>query len=658
MKRFKNITLSNRRKLAIAGVGLAVLAIGGTIAYNQTASIFSNNFKLATDEIEAIDVVPIERNTAQPCEEYPKTAVVKNKNNDSRYVRMKINTYWRVENTAQTDHETSDLPMTWTDGSGTHEYAYYLTQNDDKWNLNNDGWYYYYQPLAGGATTESLLKSAMFNCDANFGGETSYSQDGLVAETIVSPYSNAEFHIYVTFQISDEPMISRTRLYDLVASKTSGVDSSVDFSQTATASTGNGNGVNTLAAHKDDDKPVYYYRGEVSDNNVLFNNQCWKMVRTTGTGGVKMVYAGTPNEENGAMVCSNVGISTELEDLTHYVDPQDESDSWLDGCWVGYRYKTSPGIVGYMFNRRYLYICTEHRTSSEDNIVVGNDVEYVNGHYELRNTSSGKIYEVINDFYNNKHYYCQDGSASCENVLYSVEITSYQSGSDWVFSSKSVEFTNGGKIDDENGVYANDYDSEAKKTVETWFGNNMASVEDKLEDTVYCDDRTVYNQALGSKDAGVSRANNDWAWYGPGYRVVRVNQPSVDCPNKRDSFTKQESATGNGKLTYKVGLMTADELSLAGILYGTNADTNYLSMPHDQTGEHRWSDSWTMSQVYNVIDENNVIYTIYWSQSMGGNNCGSRGCGDYRVRPVISIIYDTYVADGDGTASNPYTLEW
>ena len=54
MKRFKNITLSNRRKLAVAGVGLAVLAIGGTIAYNQAAPIFSNNFKLATDEIESI----------------------------------------------------------------------------------------------------------------------------------------------------------------------------------------------------------------------------------------------------------------------------------------------------------------------------------------------------------------------------------------------------------------------------------------------------------------------------------------------------------------------------------------------------------------------------------------------------------------------------
>ena len=276
----------------------------------------------------------------------------------------------------------------------------------------------------------------------------------------------------------------------------------------------------------------------------------------------------------------------------------------------------------------------------------------------MQNTSSGKIYQVISDFYSNKHYYCQDGSASCEKVLYAVEITSSYSGSTGTFSVKSVEFTGGGKIDDEDGIYANDYDSEAKKTVERWFGNNMVSVEDKLEDTVYCDDRTVYNQALGSKDAGVSRANNDWAWYGPGYRVVRVNQPSVDCPNKRDSFTKQESATGNGKLTYKVGLMTADELSLAGLLYGTNADTNYLSMPHDQTGKHRWSDSWTMSQINNVIDENNVIYTIYWSQQIGGNNCGSRGCGDYRVRPVISMIYDTFVADGDGSTSNPYTLEW
>jgi len=37
---------------------------------------------------------------------------------------------------------------------------------------------------------------------------------------------------------------------------------------------------------------VYYYYGEASNNNVLFANYCWKIIRTTDTGGVKLLYNG------------------------------------------------------------------------------------------------------------------------------------------------------------------------------------------------------------------------------------------------------------------------------------------------------------------------------------------------------------------------------
>ena len=40
--------------------------------------------------------------------------------------------------------------------------------------------------------------------------------------------------------------------------------------------------------------PVYYYNGAVEDNNVLFAGFCWKIVRTTDTGGVKLIYNGAP----------------------------------------------------------------------------------------------------------------------------------------------------------------------------------------------------------------------------------------------------------------------------------------------------------------------------------------------------------------------------
>ncbi len=39
---------------------------------------------------------------------------------------------------------------------------------------------------------------------------------------------------------------------------------------------------------------IYYYSGSASNNNVIFGNKCWKIFRTTSTGGVKLIYNGTP----------------------------------------------------------------------------------------------------------------------------------------------------------------------------------------------------------------------------------------------------------------------------------------------------------------------------------------------------------------------------
>ncbi len=57
----------------------------------------------------------------------------------------------------------------------------------------------------------------------------------------------------------------------------------------------NGKGVYMRAGTENDDYPIIYYRGAVEDNNVLFANKCWRTVRTTDTGGVKLIYSGEKN---------------------------------------------------------------------------------------------------------------------------------------------------------------------------------------------------------------------------------------------------------------------------------------------------------------------------------------------------------------------------
>ena len=73
----------------------------------------------------------------------------------------------------------------------------------------------------------------------------------------------------------------------------------------------NGKGVYTRAGTENNPNPIYYYRGNVDNNNVIFANKCWKIVRTTETGGTKMIYNGDANAimqdiNNGRDIYTNV----------------------------------------------------------------------------------------------------------------------------------------------------------------------------------------------------------------------------------------------------------------------------------------------------------------------------------------------------------------
>ena len=53
-----------------------------------------------------------------------------------------------------------------------------------------------------------------------------------------------------------------------------------------------------VCSTNDEYGPIYYLRGNHQDNNVKFANSCWKIIRTTGTGGIKLLYNGD-TDQNG-----------------------------------------------------------------------------------------------------------------------------------------------------------------------------------------------------------------------------------------------------------------------------------------------------------------------------------------------------------------------
>ena len=55
---------------------------------------------------------------------------------------------------------------------------------------------------------------------------------------------------------------------------------------------------------EDDYGTSYYLRGNHQDNNVKFANMCWKLVRVTGTGGLKLIYNGDLDENGKCTITS------------------------------------------------------------------------------------------------------------------------------------------------------------------------------------------------------------------------------------------------------------------------------------------------------------------------------------------------------------------
>ena len=119
----------------------------------------------------------------------------------------------------------------------------------------------------------------------------------------------------VSFRVKVEAWEHEETLYDVmqasavmdnIASEFVTSETGIDFSQASSGT--NGKGLYKLSSTAEDKYPVVYYRGAVQDNNVLFGGFCWKAVRTTETGGVKLIYNGEPGialKEEDYIVLSN-----------------------------------------------------------------------------------------------------------------------------------------------------------------------------------------------------------------------------------------------------------------------------------------------------------------------------------------------------------------
>ena len=184
--------------------------------------------------------------------------------------------------------------------------------------------------------------------------------------------------------------------------------------------------------------------------------------------------------------------------------------------------------------------------------------------------------------------------------------------------------------------------STIKTMIDNWYKDNLNTSYGKYLSTtaVYCNDRST----------------SDNTYFGARTRLDTNKTPTYDCATTEDKFTV-DSTVGNGKLTYPIALMTADEVSFAGGLWRTNAQTWYYynSANESSTGSTWW---WLLSPYFWYNSG------AYVSQVFGSDYPGYldyRRVGDARdssgVRPALSLKSCVKYSSGDGSASDPYTIK-
>ena len=294
-----------------------------------------------------------------------------------------------------------------------------------------------------------------------------------------------------------------------------------------------------LASTVDDYGTSYYFRGAVKNNYVEFANKCWRIVRITGDGSVKLVLH-NDNTAGAANPCSSANNSTNA----------------AFARYSGTRYTSA-------FNTDY------------------NDNAYI-----------GFMYGTVG---------ASDYASAHANT------------------NKSTILTN----------------------LETWYKNNLESYESKLADTIWCNDKNIV-----SGGPGYGTSLREYAAYN---RLTSTKQPTLICPNdnnggKLSKFTVKDTTNGNGNLTYKIGLLTADEIAFAGSVYSTSNRSTYLQ---ENTGTNWW---WSLSPSYFSGDKAHVWFA--YSGFLNDDNVSRNG----DLRPVISLVSSTTISGGSGTSEDPYVV--
>ena len=192
--------------------------------------------------------------------------------------------------------------------------------------------------------------------------------------------------------------------------------------------------------------------------------------------------------------------------------------------------------------------------------------------------------------------------------------------------------------------------SDIKTYLEDWYANytDLNKTGTKITDQIYCNDRTA-----STSDVAYSTTNyttlTSWNstgtryYYGAHGRIANDNNPMLTCAADSDRFTVNKiNGKGNSALTYPIGLITIDELEMAGNKWNESNTSYYL-----HTGAYYWAGSprefyGSSSANGFLVDGDGRLHRVNVTDSYG-------------VRGVVSLSSESKLL-GSGTYNDVYTV--
>ena len=191
--------------------------------------------------------------------------------------------------------------------------------------------------------------------------------------------------------------------------------------------------------------------------------------------------------------------------------------------------------------------------------------------------------------------------------------------------------------------------SDIKTYLDNWYANytDLNKTGTKITDQIYCNDRTASTSNVAYSTTNYTtltswNSKGTTYYYGANGRVWNNPvSPDYKCPVASDKFTTT-TVKGNGKLSYPVGLISADEITFAGLPVGKINNSFYL-----YTG----ADYWAGSPI--AFFDGDIAYGFF----VGGDGALNIDYVNYTygVRGVVSLSSKAKFS-GNGTYSNPYTV--